>query len=420
MQVITEYIRDSYMTLMLLAGLTAILIANRRTKIDGTQYMWAIMGIAFVITVFEYIEIWCDTYNKPLWILYFKAAVTYSLYPLLMILELFLIAQIKHKLLIMIPYFLELPFIIADLFGTDLVYGYYEDHGFNAGVLHILPALVLCFYTVLLFVYSIKFIEQKQYSKAMIAVFVSVSAIVTTFLEYNGTVTGHTTERAALEILIYYFYLAAIYQSQMQAELNEKKTQLMISQIQPHFIRNSLSVIRSLCYDEPERAVDVIDEFSKYLDRVMKLSTDIELVSLRKEIEFVDNYLLIEEYGSRIKLNIVKKLDNVSFRVPPLSVQPIVENALKHAFDRKQQERTVIISSFEDEKNFYVTVEDNGKGFDPAVLETLDGNHIGINNVRERLKAGINGALEIDSVIGRGTKVTMTIPRDKGSKEEKE
>ena len=103
MTILKEYISNSYMTLMLLVGLKVILIANRRTKIEGTQYVWAIMGIVFAITVFEYLEQWCDAYNKPVWILYFKAAVTYSLYPLLIILELFLITKIKRKLLIMIP-----------------------------------------------------------------------------------------------------------------------------------------------------------------------------------------------------------------------------------------------------------------------------------------------------------------------------
>ncbi len=201
MQVITEYIRGSFMTLMLLAGLIVILIANHRYKIEGTQYIWAITGIVFAVTVFEYIEQWCDTYNKPLWILYLKAALTYSLYPLLVILELFIIARIKRKILIMIPYFLELPFLIADIFGTNFVYGYREDHSFNAGTLHILPALVLCFYTVLLLIYSVRFIGQEQYPKAIIAGFVSCSSVITIYLEYNGIVTGHTAEMAALEII---------------------------------------------------------------------------------------------------------------------------------------------------------------------------------------------------------------------------
>ena len=415
MNILLEYFSKSYMTLMLLAGLVVILVANRRTRIEGTQYMWAIMGIVFAITVFESLEQWCDTYHKSLWILYFKAAVTYSLYPLLMILELFIIARIKHKILIMIPYFLELPFLITDLFRTNLVYGYYEDHRFIAGKLHILPALVLCFYIVLLLIHSVMFFGRKEYSKATIAIFVSCSAVLTTFLEYRGIVVGHTAEIAALEILVYYFYLAAIQHSDVQAELNDKKTQLMLSQIQPHFIRNSLAVIRSLCYEDPEKAVEVIDEFSIYLDRAMKLSADIELVSLRKEMEFVDNYLFLEEYGSPIKLNIIKRLDNTSFNVPPLSVQPIVENALKHAFNRKQTERTVIISSFSDDKKFYITVEDNGNGFDLNILDTLNSDHIGINNVKERLKTGLNGTLHIDSVIGKGTKVTITIPRAKGA-----
>lgn len=336
MQYITEYISNSYMTLMLLAGLVVILIANRRSKIEGTQYVWTIIGLVFTLTVFEYIEKWCIAYDKPVWIMYMKAAVCYSIHPLLILFELYLIAPIKHKLLMLIPYFVEVTVIIGDLFGLGNILSYDNDHHFMGGRLHIITVLVLSVYMTGLLIWSLKFIGQREISKAVIVFFVFVSGTMTTILEYLDIVTDHTTEIASLEIFVYYFYLAAIQYSQVQAELNEKRTQLMISQIQPHFIRNSLAVIRSLCYDDPEQAVDVIDEFSNYLNRAMKLSADIELVSLRKEMEFVDNYLFLEEYGSPIKLNVVKKLENTGFNVPPLSVQPIVENALKHAFSRKQ------------------------------------------------------------------------------------
>ena len=96
MNIIIEFIGQSYMTLMLLLGLIIIMLVNRRIKIDGVQYVWAIASLVFIITVCEYVEYWCDTYNKPIWIRYVKSAITYSLNPLLILLELYLIAPIKH------------------------------------------------------------------------------------------------------------------------------------------------------------------------------------------------------------------------------------------------------------------------------------------------------------------------------------
>ena len=81
MKILLEYIGQNYMTLLLITGLIVVLISNKRVKIEGMKYMWAIIIIVFVLSICEYTEYWCDKYHKPVWILYVKSAITYNLYP---------------------------------------------------------------------------------------------------------------------------------------------------------------------------------------------------------------------------------------------------------------------------------------------------------------------------------------------------
>ena len=98
------YITNNYMTLLLLASLTVLLIANRKMKVDGLQYIWLIMGIVFTLTLCEAVEDMCDLYMWDYRLLYIKTALSYWLYPLMAMLELYLIAPIKRKLLVAVPY----------------------------------------------------------------------------------------------------------------------------------------------------------------------------------------------------------------------------------------------------------------------------------------------------------------------------
>ena len=226
MKILMQYIGQNYITLMLLLGIIIVMSANRHAKLDGTKYIYAIIAFVFILTISEYAEYLCDTYNQSVRILYAKAAVSYLTEPLLVILELCLILPHKHNKLLFVPYFIESALVITDLFGTDLIYGYHADHSFISGPLHFVPAVVLCFYIIMLMQYSIEFIQQKDYSKAMIVIFISFTTMITVFLEYWNIITDHTTDIAAFDILIYYFYLAAIHHSRVQDKLHKSRLEL--------------------------------------------------------------------------------------------------------------------------------------------------------------------------------------------------
>ena len=107
------------------------------------------------------------------------------------------------------------------------------------------------------------------------------------------------------------------------------------------------------------------------------------------------------------------EMNSNDFLIPALTIQPIVENAIKHGLMKLAKGGTIKVVSYETADNYCITIEDDGVGFDTSVL--LDERkHVGIRNIRGRLKAMVNGTLEIESKIGVGTKVLITIPKGDG------
>ena len=105
------------------------------------------------------------------------------------------------------------------------------------------------------------------------------------------------------------------------------------------------------------------------------------------------------------------EMNSDDFHIPALTIQPIVENAIKHGLMKLSKGGTIRVESYETDTHYCVSVEDNGMGFDTN--ELLDERkHIGIHNIRERLKAMVDGSLEIESTVGVGTKVLITIPKE--------
>ena len=185
----------------------------------------------------------------------------------------------------------------------------------------------------------------------------------------------------------------------------------MISQMQPHFLYNSLAVIEALCEEDPGLAAKAIGEFSEYLRENIDFADKSEPVSFSEELNHIKTYIWLEKLRFSNKLNIEFDISCTSFLVPALSVQPMVENAIKHGVCKKKDGGTVRIGSFETGEHYIVSVDDDGIGFDTAV-HTDDGRkHLGIENTRYRIREMVGGSLTIESTPGKGTKVTIRIPK---------
>lgn len=217
-----------------------------------------------------------------------------------------------------------------------------------------------------------------------------------------------------LSMLIIYVNI----QVQQEKRLNEKEIELMdsrvstmMSQIRPHFIHNVLVVIRNLCDKDVEQAKEAVVEFSDFLRGSMDALSRKRLIPFEQEMHHVENYLKLEKrrFGNRLQIQYNVIADD--FLLPALTVQPIVENAVRYGAAQRADDGTVSISTQETEEGFVIKVWDNGRGFDPAMPINDGRSHIGIDNVRRRLSAMCGGVLNINSNREEGTTVIITIPK---------
>lgn len=210
---------------------------------------------------------------------------------------------------------------------------------------------------------------------------------------------------------------ASIRAQKLEKELEESRISIMISQIQPHFIFNVLGTIRGLCRENPEQAWRAIGDFSNYLRGNMNALTNAKFIPFETELRHVEAYLRLEQMRMCENLSIVYDIQEKDFMIPPLTIQPLVENAVKHGILNQTGGGTIMIRSRQEKQKVIITVEDNGVGFDAqkpyGVFEKQD--HIGLKNVQNRVEKMLSGTLNIHSEAYRGTKVVLEFPLAKKS-----
>lgn len=411
------YITNNYITLLLLSALVFLLFANRKMKIDGLKYIWAIMGIVFTLTLCEAVEDMCVVYQWDGKIEYIKTAMVYLLYPLVGMIEVYLVAPIRHKALTAIPYIINCVLVLSDLlFDTHIVFYFFNSYVYQGGFMYALPIVVLLFYVIMLGVYSVIYLSKRSVSKGLIVGFMTVSSVITAIGEKAGYAERLTETVAVVEILVYYFFLAAISYSETQKklyesrlELEQDKIRLMTAQIQPHFIFNSLSTLQSLCYTDGEAAADLIIVFGNYLRaNIDSLSSD-KPIPFHTELEHIKQFIKIVKAGTNIDFDVIYELKTTGFSVPPLTVQPIVENAIKHgALTRSDGTGRVTVKTEDTGDTITITITDNGTGAD---LTDKQKEHysVGIKNTKKRLALQCGGTLKVD-LTPEGSMAVITIP----------
>ncbi|MDD6490490.1 MAG: histidine kinase, partial [Clostridia bacterium] len=199
---------------------------------------------------------------------------------------------------------------------------------------------------------------------------------------------------------------------EMQNELLKMRVSIMVSQIQPHFLYNALTSIACLCEKDPKQAKKSIIEFSEYLRSNMNSLKEQAPVPFESELKHLKTYLSLEKMRFGDELNIEYDIQTKDFTIPSLTVQPLVENAVKHGVGMLEDGGTVTISTREYDDRYEVIVSDNGVGFDPEKVGSDGKIHVGMENVRNRLKSMCNAVLNIESTVGKGTKATITIPKE--------
>ena len=199
--------------------------------------------------------------------------------------------------------------------------------------------------------------------------------------------------------------------AKQEAEKTDMKVKLMMSQIQPHFLYNTLSTIAYLCRRDPKDAENAVNEFSDYLAGNLHSINTLRPILFETELGHVENYLKIQKRRFPQRLNVLYEINATDFRIPALTLQPIVENAIRHGVEARLEMTTIAISSKETDDSYLITVKDDGPGFDISQQPNDDRPRIGIASVKSRLSNLVSGRLEIDSKIGAGAAVTIVIPK---------
>ena len=196
----------------------------------------------------------------------------------------------------------------------------------------------------------------------------------------------------------------------LDAQLTESRISTMMSQIRPHFIYNTLGSIEQLCSIDPPKAGELVHNFAKYLRGNFGELDNPRPILMSQEMEHVRHYVSIENVRFP-DMTFLFEMNSNDFHIPALTIQPVVENAIKHGLMKLPKGGTIRVASYETETHYCVSVEDDGVGFDTG--ELLDNRkHVGIRNIRERLRVMVNGTLEIQSTEGIGTTVLIKIPKE--------
>ena len=195
-----------------------------------------------------------------------------------------------------------------------------------------------------------------------------------------------------------------------RAETAESRVRLLSGQIHPHFVFNSLAAIKALLTEDPERAETAVQDFSDYLRSHLDEMSTTRLVPFLTEIDHVRHYVSLEMADASVPIVVDYELEVDDFMVPPLTVQPLVENAIRHGLRTREGGGRVVVSSRGSRKQIIVSVVDDGHGFSSATERQEERHRIGIENVRERIERQCGGRLEVASD-ETGTMASLIIPR---------
>lgn len=280
--------------------------------------------------------------------------------------------------------------------------------------------LVLC--VLLMVCCSLELIRGRKDARWTVAA--SILLLAAAVLDLFGVGEGITSHGTCSKVVFLVIFLIEVvrlgigavrnhqaytYARQLEKELEDSRIATMLSQIQPHFIYNTLGTIEQLCKEQPEMASELVHNFSLYLRGNFSELDNTAPILLSKEIDHIRHYADIE----RIRfpdMEIRIELHAEDFLLPALSVQPLVENAIKHGLMGLESGGTVTVTSYETETDYCVSVEDDGVGFDTSILK--DGHeHIGIRNIRGRIAGMCHGTLRVESIPGSGTSAVITIPK---------
>ncbi len=402
--------------IMLLAGVfvfgvTDGFVDKRRKKI------YIALVILVIALIFQnYCEYYLVEYVVNVKARTFVSVCGYSIRPIIIVLFIYLVSPEKKHILASSLAGINF-FAYTTAFYSELSIGFTDDNHFYGGPLRytcLIISGILLIYNIVVIV--LEFRKEKK-KNLLIPIILTALVVVGIILDIVSDYRiNHRVDYITIMIVastvFYYIWLHIQFVYRYETELlAQQKIQIALSQIKPHFIYNTLNAIQDID-GMPEEAQNAIVDFSRYLRENLDFLTSSSMIPFTKELEHVNKYVNLEKLRFQDKINVEFDIQASDFLIPSLSLQMIVENAIKHGITKKYEGGTVKVSSYEKDDKYFIVVEDDGVGFD--VNKVIGENHFGFKNSRERLRHFVNGSIVVESEENKGTKVTVIIPKVKG------
>ena len=398
--------------LLILAGVTVSVFVDPYMGKERRRLLLLSVGLTLLLLIQNYADYALSFFYYPDHV-FLRTFVSFTGYAVRPVLIVVLMRMIDLKANLKPAWILTLinALIYTTMFYSEITVWYTEGH-FSRGPLgytcHVVSLILLIAVTV----YSLTLYRNERKKEdifPVVSAAVILLGLALDFIEADNYYLSFLTITITVSCVFYFLWihlkLVREYEIAMRAE---QRIQIMMSQIQPHFLYNTLTTIQALCRIDPEKAFDILGKFGMYLRQNIDSLSETNLIPFEKELYHTRTYADIEmtRFPS---ISVEYDIQDGEFELPALTVQPLVENAIRHGV-RSRKDGVVRVSTYLEGKDHVIVISDNGKGFDVKKAAQNDSSHIGLRNVRERIEKMCGGSFSILSAEGKGTEIMIRIP----------
>lgn len=320
--------------------------------------------------------------------------------------------SIKNSVLFRTVVALWIIFLLIMVFSqfTDFIYYTEENNRYYRGpgyVLLLIPLIVIIILNIAAVFRRHKKLSKKFFIGLLVYLFTMTVAVVMHMLIAVDMMVVFGIALCALTMFGFIISDNMEQYMRQQREIAHQRSSVMVLQMRPHFIYNTMMGIYYLCDQDPAKAKQVTLDFTSYLRKNFTAIASEEMIPFNDELEHTRAYLAVEQAQFEDSLFVSFDTPHTMFRVPPLTLQPIVENAVKHGMNESCDPIHISVVTRQTDLSSEIIVNDDGPGFKPT---DDDEPHIALNNIRQRLELMCGGTLEIAPREGGGTSVKVTIP----------
>lgn len=401
------------LTVLMIAGAAFIpgINPNRKRYLIAYFSSIALEGLVFSFDMWTYMK--PETLALSRWL----PLIEYLLYPVPHIILTFYLfdyceEKLKSNVLLRISVFLFVLYDIMVIIGhfTYFFYCTSPEGRFYRKPAHPLllsPIIAILLIDLILLVSKRKRISKSHYILYLIYLVSSLIATTTHSFVFAIMVINITTwmSSTAMYVLIIRDHIEQY--TRQQIAITNQNANILMLQMRPHFVYNTMTSIYYLCEQDPQKAQKAILDFTSYLRKNFNAIVNEDTIPFNEELEHVNAYLAVELVQFEDNLIIEYDTQHTQFNLPPLTMQPIIENAIKHGMDPDSDPLIIKIQTRQTKAGSLITITDNGPGFDSK--DVFNSNNA-LSNIKQRLKIMCDGDIKITSQIGKGTVVTILIP----------